>query len=428
MGHFFLSVALRCIYVAMGFFLALLLARPSHSFLSSQVTSVPALRAMDAVVAPSAPLSGRVLPAVAAAVAPCMAPAAAPPPPPPARGPAAHAPLFPPTKGLPLSPPRAAATGKAFFVALVARLVALGALGNSDAGMFAHYLSRYYLTRSPEDSSGSVWDIGANKGDTSQVLISALVPGFFCHRFYGLSQTAGANCLPWFFPFYGVEMNPPTAAVLRKRAEFERWDLLSYTVVEAGFSDAPGEARLAAEENSEGSEVASLLGTPAAGGKAAAGEEEGGPPGGVVVPLHSVDSWRAGHGEVMAPIFLLKIDTEGFDGKVIKGAEEALAGGHVKFLVAEYNAMWAGVLGADGVAPQWSLRTSTAFLWGLGYECHLLNDQHLVPLWAHWWHDSYEFWGHSNFICARHCDADMLHLVAAARNASLPLLERPDCP
>jgi FkbM family methyltransferase len=303
-------------------------------------------------------------------------------------------------------------TIKANFVPLVARLVKSGALGNVDAGFLAHYLSRYYVTRTPADSSGSVWDIGANKGDTSQLLISALVPGFPCYRFYDLTKTRGAACKPWFFPFIGVEMNPATAAVLRKRAEFERWDFLSYEVVAAGFSDAPGVVKIAAAE--EGDETATL-----AFGESSARTVE--------VPLHSVDSWRETRGEGGAPIFLLKVDTEGFDGKVIKGAERALAGKHVKFLIAEYNSMWQAVKGADG-SPAWSLRSSVAFLWGLGYECHLLNDQHFVPLWEEWWDASYEFWGHSNIVCAAHCDADLLHLVATARNASLPLLERPDCP
>jgi FkbM family methyltransferase len=309
---------------------------------------------------------------------------------------------------------------KAFFVPLVARLVEADVLGNTDASFIAHMLARYYVTRGgPEGSSGAIYDIGANKGDTSQVLISALVPAFFCYRYYTLTQAAGAACPQWFFPFYAAEMNPSTAAMLQRRAQFERWDLLSYVVIEAGFSDAPGEARLREGGEGAGSEVASLAGWASAGAAAA--------PGDTVVPLHSVDSWREARGEASAPIFFLKVDTEGFDGKVLKGAERALRGGHIKFLVAEYNSMWAGVAGADG-APEWSLQSSTAFLWGLGYECHLLTSQHFVPLWGAWFDASYEFWRHSNFVCALHCDPDLLHLVAAARNASLPLLERPDCP
>ena len=403
-GKFILSVARSCIYVALGFFLSSFFVLrppncpppPSSSVGSPAPAPTAPFRSPPPARLPAGPAAiflrqPSVLRAAAVAAAPV--PAAAPPPP----------------------PPR---LQKPFFAALVTRLVKQDVLGNIDAGFIAHYLPRYYVTRGPTDSSGSLWDIGANKGDTSQVLISALVPAFFCYRFYELSKTAGANCPRWFFPFYGVEMNPPTAAVLRKRAAFEHWDLLSYEVVAAGFSDAPGEARLDPGGSEEGSETASLAGAAAGGAAAAAG---------VAVPLHSVDSWRAARGEAAAPIFLLKIDTEGFDGKVIKGAEKALAGKHVKFLVAEYNSMWAGVLAAGG-GPEWSLRSSTAFLWGLGYECHLLNDQHFVPLWGDWFDPAYEFWAHSNFICAPHCDADLLHLVAAARNASLPLLERPDCP
>ena len=397
---FLLSVARSCIYVALGFFLAATLrpypaATPCPSPPRAILPSAPPCAARVPAGAPAPAFLSRPFVPRAAALAAAPAPARA------------HAPAAAlAAAGAPRPPPP-----KAFFAALVARLVAQDVLGRADAGFIAHYLPRYY-------AAGSVWDIGANKGDTSQVLIAALVPGFFCFKFYELTQTAGGSCRPWTFPFYGVEMNPRTAAVLRKRAAFEKWDMLSYEVVEAGFSDGPGEGRLAAGEDGEGSETASLVG-------GAAGAAPGA---GAAVPLHSVDSWRAARGEASAPIFLLKIDTEGFDGKVIKGAEKALAGKHVKFLVAEYNSMWAGVRGAGGGAPEWSLRSSTAFLWALGYECHLLNEQHFVPLWGEWFHASYEFWAHSNFICAPHCDADLLHLVAAARNASLPLLERADCP
>lgn len=397
-------------YVALGYLLAsstsppVRPSTPCNSAAPTRTLGVAALSAAAAApVAPAAVFLNHPSLVQRAAAARPLPPQAPPPPEPPAARAPAAAPL----------PPSSGAPWRAFFAALVARHVQSDVLGNFDAGFIAHYLSRYYVTTTPEKSSGSIWDIGANKGDTSQLLISALVPGFFCYRFYELSKTSGANCPPWFFSFYGVEMNPPTAAVLKKRAQFERWDLLSYFVVEAGFSDAPGVAHLAAAAH-EGDETASLVGGDAAGG------------GAVTVPLHSVDSWRASRGEASAPIFLLKIDTEGFDGKVLKGAEQALAGKHVKFLVAEYNSMWASVRGPGG-EPVWSLRSSTTFLWGLGYECHLLNDQHFVPLWSDWFDPSYEFWRHSNFICAPHCDADLLHLVAAARNASLPLLERPDC-
>lgn len=107
---------------------------------------------------------------------------------------------------------------------------------------------------------------------------------------------------------------------------------------------------------------------------------------------------------------------------MIKGAERALRAGHVKFLVSEYNSLWHGSKAAGAspdAPPAWSLRSTTQFLWTLNYECWLLSPQHFMPLWGDYWDDVYEFWTHSNFVCARACDADMRRLVEAARNVSL---------
>jgi len=289
-------------------------------------------------------------------------------------------------------------------------------LGNVDAGTVAHDLPRYY----EGVLGGSIWDIGANKGDTSQVLIAALVPGFFCLKFYSLTDTVSANCRRWAFPFFAAEMNPATVAVLNKRATFERWDMLSYIVISAGFSDKSGTIKIKLSDDPSDSEIASLaLASTTTSSDSSSGV--------VDIPLFSVDDYRKTRGESDAPIFLLKIDTEGFDGKVIKGAHKALAAHRVKFVIAEYNSMWASVVTSPGGAPEWSLQKTTQYLFKLGYECHLMNLQHFIPLWGEWWQDEYEFWGHSNFMCAVMCDKDMRHLIAVTRNASLQGLERDDC-
>ena len=192
-----------------------------------------------------------------------------------------------------------------------------------------------------------IFDIGANRGNTVQVLISALVPAFACYRYYALSSAPGADCPHWFGALIAVEANPATADGLAARAAFERWDLLDFVLVRQAFTDvAGGVAHFAARE--AGEETASLI--DASGTRA---------PGTVAVPLGTVDALRAARGEASRRIFLLKIDAEGFDAKVIKGAEAALRAGHVKFLVAEYNSLWADSKAAaaapPGAPPAWAL-------------------------------------------------------------------------
>ena len=327
-------------------------------------------------------------------------------------------PVCAPCAAVSLVPPAAVRTTVVESKVLFARIITehKKTLGNVDASTIAHYLPRYY-------KDGSIWDIGANKGDTSQVLISALVPGFFCLKFYSLTETSGANCPRWGFPFFAAEMNPQTASVLNKRATFERWDMLSYIVISGGFSDVSGATKITLSDESSGSEVASLAFATSSSSSSSNSSSSGS----VDIPLYSVDDYRETRGDRDAPIFLLKIDTEGFDGKVLKGAQKALAAHRVKFVIAEYNSMWASVVTSPGGAPEWSLQKTTQYLFKLGYECHLMNLQHFIPLWGAWWQDDYEFWGHSNFMCAVMCDEDMRHLIAVTQNSSLQVLERDDC-
>ena len=345
-----------------------------------------------------------------AAPAPARCPA-------PVRCPALPAPcpaaLPAPCPAAPAPAPTDLAAARAFYLRVMQahKVAPYWSLGNTDSSFIAHHLAAYYDADAQAHSPGVIFDIGANRGNTVQVLISALVPAFACYRYYSLAAAPGAECPHWYGSLIAVEANPPTADGLAARAAFERWDMLDFVLVRQAFTDvAGGVAHFKVAE--AGEETASL-------NDAGAGA---GAPGTVAVPLGTVDALRAARGEASRRIFLLKIDAEGFDAKVIKGAEAALRAGHVKFLVAEYNSLWAGSKAAGAppdAPPAWSLRSSTEYLWGLGYECWLLSPQHFMPLWGGWWDESYEFWQHSNFVCARSCDADMRRLVEAARNVSL---------
>ena len=295
-------------------------------------------------------------------------------------------------------------------------------MGAVDAATLAPSLSRYYVhSWVPANASGAVYDVGANLGDVSDALVAALAPGVRCHRFQRSVELTGHReaCAFWVWPFYAFEPNAETLAALRARAALERWDLAGYEAVHAALSDAvpPGGVLRFYTDGAQGDQQGAL--------SAEAGETQRS----VAVPATTIDAFRAERGEADAPIFLLKVDAEGFDGAVLRGAERALAARRVKFVVAEYNSKWRHAPVAargGGGSEQWSLRGVAARMLELGYECHLLTAARLVPLWGRYWQPAYESWTFSNFICAQLCDPDILHLAAVWARGGWAL-PRPDC-
>lgn len=88
----------------------------------------------------------------------------------------------------------------------------------------------------------------------------------------------------------------------------------------------------------------------------------------------------------LGQIDLLKIDVEGFDGRVIRGAERLLRERRIRVLQFEYNLPWAAV--GDTLAGTVStLRTH-------GYETSVLQPTGLAELDPCWG----EFFNYSNFV------------------------------
>jgi len=96
-------------------------------------------------------------------------------------------------------------------------------------------------------------------------------------------------------------------------------------------------------------------------------------------------------------IDVLKIDAEGYDLKVLKGAESFLRKGRIRFVQFEYNSNW---LGSGS-----SLKEAKSFLEGLGFELLLIRSTGLHPL-------NYELWGdyfrYSNFFAYRPEDRSLV--------------------
>jgi hypothetical protein len=92
---------------------------------------------------------------------------------------------------------------------------------------------------------------------------------------------------------------------------------------------------------------------------------------------------------------------------VLRGAERSLRAEVVRFVSFEYNTKWA----AAGIH---SLAGTVTWLSGLGYDCHLITKEGLIPLYGRWWDDAYEFWQWSNVLsCAggRHCASEGARLA-----------------
>ncbi|KAJ3340496.1 hypothetical protein HDU93_006964 [Gonapodya sp. JEL0774] len=106
-------------------------------------------------------------------------------------------------------------------------------------------------------------------------------------------------------------------------------------------------------------------------------------------------------------IYVLKIDAEGFDPDVIRGAEGTIrTPGLVKFLAFEYNDKWFTAGRTE------TLQSVVTMLDGWGFKCFWVTPHVLAPLWGEWWDPSYEIRGWSNAFCANDADESARAFVA----------------
>lgn len=101
-----------------------------------------------------------------------------------------------------------------------------------------------------------------------------------------------------------------------------------------------------------------------------------------LAPLHAGDG--ASDGKLVAEVFLLKVDAQGHDDQVLRGAERLLRANLVRFVIFEY--------GGHGAVPSEdrSLWAMVQFLWEHGMACFLVFELLLVPVSGPWWMDPYD--------------------------------------
>ena len=77
-------------------------------------------------------------------------------------------------------------------------------------------------------------------------------------------------------------------------------------------------------------------------------------------------------------------------------------------------------------APPYTLQSTVNLLAGLGYDCYMITDTHLVPLYGEWWDPRYEIWSWSNAVCFQRC-SEVERVVVGGHNRVLQFLPRTDC-
>merc|ERR1719471_460420 len=112
-------------------------------------------------------------------------------------------------------------------------------------------------------------------------------------------------------------------------------------------------------------------------------------------------------------IFMLKCDTEGFDGTVIRGMPNVLKSGKLRFLTFEYHTLWFENETGD------SLKSITEFLSGFGYFCYFIFPQRLLPISDEYWQDKFEMRRWSNVFCGQKDDFLLEKLVLMYHIATL---------
>lgn len=244
-------------------------------------------------------------------------------------------------------------------------------------------------------------DVGANIGDTSAVLMQVLCPteAFLVDA---PSIRNGARCFFESLPRGGrvlaYEPVPANFALLEARADAGNWRIGGWE----GFSMA----------------ATSPLQAPGPGvtvkffSSRVAGDQQGGLAANSsyvteadfdIVPATTLDRHLEILGEGHSTLLLLKIDAEGFDMHVLRGAESVLRENRAVFIVFEYNSKWK--VGAD------TLHNAVAWLRGFSYFCWLMTSSHLIPLTGDWWDPAYEMWTWSNIVCALEHSVDSALLL-----------------
>jgi len=205
------------------------------------------------------------------------------------------------------------------------------------------------------------------------------------HRFIDVGANVGSwtsLVLEYAPAAAGLCFEPAPSALSQLRRHAPEWK--NVRIVPKAVSDGCGTMQfLDLGVGSEISGDASVVGTSSSVGEL------------VSVPAVTLDSECEALG--WTEIDLLKIDAEGLDWKVLRGAENLLKGGSVRVVQFEYGAYW--------IASGGTLAATIGVLDGCGYRVSRLRRWGRSPVDL----ASYgEYFGYSNFVAVRKGDEELL--------------------
>ena len=274
-------------------------------------------------------------------------------------------------------------------------------LGFADARLILSFLWRYFTPHGGQRVL--LIDIGANVGDTSSAFQSHFSQAD-CFRYEKkLANVLRDLCEDWPARVIAYEPMPANFQILSDRARDEGWvatgwrgyqAAITSTILGAGANGQAGSVKFFADDK-RGNQQGALSSNAGASGNF------------FMVEAWTLDAHLASIGEKDAEILLLKVDTEGFDGHVLVGAEATLRSGKVTFVTFEYNSKW----GTGRTELPWSLGSVVTWLATLHYECYFITPSDLVPISGPWWDPGFEIWRWSNVFCHQVGDARGERLV-----------------
>lgn len=178
---------------------------------------------------------------------------------------------------------------------------------------------------------------------------------------------------------YGVLFEPSSIA-FRRLCEVRNEFACRIDIIQAAVGDMIGEATFFMEP--EAGESSSLV-----PGFSRPGTTE------IKVPMTTIDHEIGKRG--LGFVDFMKVDAEGYDLKVLKGAAKSLREKQIGVVQFEYNAPWAEV-GS-------TLADARRYLEGMGYELFLLKGD---GLYSPRFHLYGEYFGYSNYVAVSpHCAA-----------------------
>jgi len=243
---------------------------------------------------------------------------------------------------------------------------------------------------------GAIVDVGANIGDTIVAAITVFASEMMMAPIYPFQ----CNDLNGGVTVYAFEPNPETFAALKERLESSPGlQKMRLFAVKAALSDTPGNMTL--YHRGAGDTLASLSESAAnSHNESWAGEPNHRTEVQILTLETAIRDRQAIH--------LLKVDAEGYDPLVLRGAQSFLKRRRIKFLVFEFSEVpWREA--GHGI----SLHIAVSELHHHGYACFLMTRAALVPVYGRWWQDLYGGIKWANFFCGQLGDHDLFDAYVA---------------